>query len=207
MKKLQYTLHQGTIRFMNTLSKYARVPRGREALKSQIADVERVLGTAALLGATSEESGYLTPRPLRPGRTLQGDWIGTPYHGIRAYSSAMLDAVILFALRKDQNEPMGVHVEPTGATGDRQMTLMAASPADLPRRTGFVAVVSPQTFESDDPGDGGEPWAFIDATSNGVAILARAFVTSADLAETVFQVDDPELAFYEHPDPRQSLNN
>lgn len=178
------------------------IPRGREALLQQIADVEAQLGTAALLGAESEPCVYLHPRSLLRGRTLQGAWIDTPSDGIRAYSDAMLDAVIMFSLRKD-DEPMGVHVEPALADDEDFVTLMAANPAGLQNRNGFVAIVGPLTFKPVDHGDCIENWSFIDdRTSARVAILGGACVTYADIAGTVFQVDDPSRAFYEESGPR-----
>lgn len=179
----------------------SNIARGREALLKQITDVEAELGTAALLGAASEPCDYLFPRPLQRGRTLQGAWIETPPAGIRTYSKAMLNAVIMFSFRH-QDEPMGVHVEPADSAGENRMTLMAANPAGLRQRTGFVAIVSPLTFEPVDPGDGIEDWSFVDAISADVAVLGGATVTHADLADTVFQVDEPSRAFYEEPGPR-----
>ncbi len=176
------------------------IPRGREVLLKQIANVEAQLGTAALLGTASELSVYLHPRPLRRGRTLQGDWIEAPPAGIRAFSKEMLDAVIMFSLRVE-DEPMGVHVEPPVADGENRITLMAADPAGLQQRKGYVAIVSPLNFEPVDHGDGIEDWSFIDATSAGVAILGGASVTCVDLASTVFQVGDPSRAFYEDSAP------
>jgi hypothetical protein len=180
---------------------------GREALERQIASIEEELGRAVLLSAApqSVDGERLLPTPLKPGRTLRGDWIATPGRGVRAFSKAMVDAVIFFAQRQHQEgpqeEPMGVHVIPDDTERGFTPVLMARSPILLAGRWGNVALVDSKAFTPLDHGGEIPAWSFINTDEGGVPILSNVRATTDDLREPIYRVEDPAAAFYEDTDP------